>query len=286
MRLVMLGKADCQPTDARPSIVVLCLKEQRNRVKKFFERRDARDLYRPWGGDPDLPIFDFHIGPPPRLRGWDHGVEVLTDTNIHQVLCPTLCGTPIHLKHSETGLVRTATLGGIVTVADATNQVVCCGITAGHVIPAVHDAMKHHSGAAPISWNTGEGQIIGTVVDECLKQRESEDGRYYDWALCRLSHHFLAPNCLRPQGDNNPTQHGEEHSAGRWAKLHTVDSSFRDAVDDIGVVVMTGSGGPKKGWLSTLPCPVMLGPGTEFITAFTVSFSEIGKLGFFRWLGS
>ncbi|KAK4098064.1 hypothetical protein N658DRAFT_252358 [Parathielavia hyrcaniae] len=39
---------------------------------------------------------------------------------------------------------------------------------------------------------------------------------------------------------------------------------------------MTGSGGHKKGRLSTLRCPVMLGPGSELIPAYTVSILDEG----------
>ncbi|KAK4041535.1 hypothetical protein C8A01DRAFT_14731 [Parachaetomium inaequale] len=291
MRLVMLGKANSTPADARPSIVVFCLEAQWKRVRKFFERRQVRELYRPRGGEPDVPIFDFYLGPPLKEKARGNDVKVfLTGENIFYCLdpCATLCGTPIKLRHSGSGSTSIATLGGIVKVADAMNRVVCYGITAGHVMPpactpasVIHDdVMDMDDPPGPTNpWTaSGEDQFIGSVVDECLEQRESEDGRYYDWALCRLPHYRLAPNCLRLQ-EHAPRHYGHENKqAGRLPELHSVDTTFKTATEDICVVVMTGSGGPKRGWLSTLPCPVMLGPGTEFITAFTVSFPQMDAI--------
>jgi hypothetical protein len=270
MRLVMLGTADGSPVDARPCIVVFCSRAQWKRVRKFFEQREVRELYRPPGSDPDLPSFDFYLGPPLQQKAQDDGVDVFSAEpeigDIHQEPGATLCGTSIQLQHLGSSYMSIATLGGIVKVVDATNHVACYGLTAGHIMPL------NFTGAT-VSWKVQQGPRIGTVVDECLEQCVSEHGGYYDWALCHLSR--FAPNCLQPQ-EHAPRRFGDEHHARLLPELRNVDKTFRSAVDDIPVIVMTGSGGSKKGWLSTLCCPVMFGPGTEFIAAFTVSFPQPG----------
>jgi hypothetical protein len=103
MRLVMLGKANSTPADARPSIVVFCLEDQWKRVKKFFGQQQVRELYQPQGGEPDMPVFDFYLGPPLAPKVGENVVEVFqTDTNTSA----TLCGTPIRLRHFGSGSTR------------------------------------------------------------------------------------------------------------------------------------------------------------------------------------
>lgn len=267
LRLIMLGKLGSEP---RPCIVVFCLECQWPRVRKFFEQRMVRDLYRP--------MFDFYFGPPLKPRAC--GVDVFAQPTGREYIldpCETLCGLPIKLERKGLDEASIATFGGIIKVEDGAKGVVCFGMTAGHVVPP---------DAAPGAWSISDElasdhitkfetwpalEHLGVVVDECLVQRESENGKYYDWALCRLSPQYLLPNYLGQERHSSRQPH-----ARPAPELQMVDTTFWTSMDDISVIAVTGSGGPVKGWLSTLPCPILFGPGKEFVMAYTVTFPHHG----------
>ncbi|KAK3324899.1 hypothetical protein B0H66DRAFT_587776 [Apodospora peruviana] len=281
MRLVMLGKSGNDR--ARPCIVVFCLEAHWKQVRKFFKQRKVRDLLERRPG----PVGVFGLMDDDE-EAWNPALDPTT----------TLCGLSIMLMSQESsGEARTATLGGIIKVTDASNQVVCYGLTAGHVMPAAAslplpgksltfgvsndgttmdvDPDWEEEAARACAAGLCRPQFLGSVVDECILQHVSEDGKYYDWALCALSSgRHLLPNQLREtRHSSKPPDHGKR---GPWCvpELQTIDTTFKTAIDDISVVVMTGSSGLRHGWLSTLPCPVMFGPAEQFITAYTITFLD------------
>ncbi|KAK4098065.1 hypothetical protein N658DRAFT_488716 [Parathielavia hyrcaniae] len=140
VRLVMLGTIDTRPPDAKPSIVVFCPEARWGLVKKFFERPEVRCLYQPPDDDPNLPKFDFYLGPPLRLKTGlalattcDLDILLRDNNNRSQdvpVLRPTLCGTPIYVRCPDRNSFVFATLGGIVQVTMWPMEVVCYGLTA------------------------------------------------------------------------------------------------------------------------------------------------------------
>lgn len=273
LRLLMLGEASSSPAEAKPVIVAFCPKSRWSKVKRFFKKRKVKKLYRPHSRDPDQPDFDFDLGKPSEQTARNDGIEaVLPEKDLGQRplnLCETLCGTSIQLRHPGSGSASSATLGGLIKVVDATNQDRCYGLTTDHAVPAA-------SSKAVMARKAGKAQLIGNVVESCRDRHDSVVGQYYDWGLVEHLPEHLAPNYLPPQG-YNATHNAGGYSAVRLPELQGVDTTFMKAAARIGVVVMTGSGGPKKGSLSTLPCAVMLGPGTKFITAYAVSFLQKGK---------
>lgn len=288
MRLVMLGKSDSGIADASPSIVVFCVEAQWKRVKKYFEQRNVRDLYRS-SEDPCLPLFDVYLGPPLKLRvgQLEDGVDVFMPQE-HMFPCEldprtrmTFCGAPITLRHSTSRSTRTATLGGIIKVTSAENQVQFYGVTAGHTIPrspsaasapsaSISESVVLHADHADAAsgptdratrWALEDGPFnLGRVRHGGPEQVELFDDRYYDWALCDFPVAHLGPNYLPPRGGPQPhvaVQHDTKH---RFPELQTIDTTFTEAVEDIPVVAITGFGGQRRGGCPPCPAQSCLSP--------------------------
>jgi hypothetical protein len=299
IRLMVLGKSE---EDAKPWIVVLCNEDQSKRVKRFFEKKLAKDLCRPQ--DLTLPSFDILIvNQPLRTKTKTEVYGGVSSQNVDPPT-PTSCGTIIKLVTAEQ--TRFATLGGIIKVTSSSGDYALFGMTAGHIAELetpddcedesewdenkheeissddesepdttenndiffdTHDAL--HRVISPVEASPSAKpslEVPDTWVklgNALPKTWDSKHQRNYDWALIEnLDQRYYRQNLVSGQ-DLQYGQGLKEPSEGR--------ANFQKAQS---IVMISGSQVLKRGKLSSLPSMLLLAPGRKFVQAYTLALDD------------
>ncbi|KAH0553375.1 hypothetical protein GP486_006556 [Trichoglossum hirsutum] len=300
IRLMVLGKSE---EDAIPWIVVLCNEDQSKRVKRFFEKKLAKDLCRPQ--DLTLPPFDVLIVNQP-LRTKTR-TEVYGGVFSQNVDFPTRtsCGTIIKLVTAEQ--TRFATLGGIIKVMSSSGDYALFGMTAGHIAEELEtlddcegeserDENQHEEVSSDdeseadatensdIFFNTHDAlhrvlspveaspspkpslEVPDTWVklgNTLLKTWDSKHQRNYDWALIE---------------NLDQRYYRQNRFTGRVPRyrqeLKEPSESRVNFQKAQSVIMISGSQVLKRGKLSSLPSMVLLAPGQKFIQTYTLALDD------------
>ncbi|KAI5459332.1 hypothetical protein BGZ63DRAFT_325107, partial [Mariannaea sp. PMI_226] len=123
---------------------------------------------------------------------------------------------------------------------------------------------------AHVSWTGTEMSKIGSISKDLPKyspattdMKDSAPHKFYDWALIDMT--YYKPNRI-------PQKKSSKGGISEYRALNTRDLVMPASLPSKSkkrqsVILMTGSGGLKRGSLSALPSRLLLGPGKEFVDA-------------------
>ncbi|KAI9794814.1 MAG: hypothetical protein M1816_002942 [Peltula sp. TS41687] len=298
IKLKILGESE---GTAKPWIVVQCEKDVSRMVKLFFKQKHVRVVYQPRDQSSDLPYFEIlFCDRLLRRNADDDNIEVYscagTDIGIRRTLCGTL------IKVSEGQESCTATLGGVVLVKKSGKSPQLYAITAGHVLRPVQG--EHEGSQTSYQGGYGEDDFLSDDEDnfELDGELEEEDdavedldkpgtyswskiGHVFDASLDMPSTHYnldwtlftiddpkhYRPNLLVELADDTSRYHNVGH-------LGTLSSSERQIQSGQEVVVLSGTGGNKKGSISIRNSFLMLAPGKRFVDTYDLTLTDGSKL--------
>lgn len=301
MRLMVLGQnADC----AKPWMVVFCHEKRERYVRRFFNKRFARDLCRP--KELGVACFDVLVLAHRLQLTGGSSVDVLTD---YDFATDTLSGLPILLSQRDGK--ECGTLGGLIKVTREQGDYGIYGLTAGHLLgppsscsideaDTISDTRSDDGSSTRSSDGDFENdyhKCTDSVADapssptECAFEEDAEPpnfeswcplgqvhtlagelslgqpsrGTRHDWALVTINKNAnLRPNRLRP------TTLGKL----READLLAPSPEKRELSKSRHVTLNTGRKCCQTGTLDHLPSSVWLNRSGGFVKAFPLKMNE------------
>lgn len=294
IKLKVLGENEAT---ARPWIVVLCNKTASKRIRQFFNQQQIKAEYQPPNPDSFLPAFKvFVCNRPPRPMA---GAEIYGDFDKRATMCGRI------IKVGEAHQSRFATLGGVIKVVEPSGIVKLYGMTAGHVLAQqslgqdsfdevdfcdeeneedegfysgeeeyeLDDSFEGDEEVQGLAttgdgtWTDSQSKQLGRLWPKigCVSAASNEGartGQDLDWALIEFDKQAdCRPNLLVPLDC--------EEGVARNRPLK-VNAKFTEDGSSRSVVLLSGTGGVKKGTLSTSLSFLMMGPAKAFTKTYTL----------------
>ena len=295
IKLSVLGKSEAT---AKPWIVVLCTKAAFKKVKQFFNQPHIKSEYQPPNPDSSLPSFEIYVqARPPRLMA---GTEVYGDCDERATMCGRI------IKVGDAHQSRFATLGGVMKIVKPPGIVKLYGMTAGHIL-APQTLGKSSSDQVSVCNEEDEEEDEGFYsgeeefeLDDCFEgdeevqgfattgdrtrivaqgtplesswpkigcistasMEETGMGHNLDWALID----FDKPADCRP---NLLVLLNNEQGAASNRPLEET-RKFPEDGSSRSVLLLSGTGGVKRGRLSTSLSFLMMRPAKAFTKTYTL----------------
>ncbi|ERF76427.1 hypothetical protein EPUS_07307 [Endocarpon pusillum Z07020] len=301
MRLMVLGQnADC----AKPWIVVFCHEKRERYVRRFFNKRFARDLCQPQ--ELGAACFDVLVLAHRLQLTSGSLVDVLTD---YDFAVNTLSGVPILLSQPDGN--RCGTLGGLIKITREQGDYGIYGLTAAHLLgplssssideaDTISDTRSDDGNSTDSTDDDDENdyyQHTDSVADvpssptKCAIEEEAEPsnvkgwcplgqvhastgdlpsdqpsrGPRHDWALVTINKNAnLRPNRLR---STTLSKLREADLLAPSPEKMELSRSRHVALNTYGECCQTGT-------LDYLPCSVWLNRSVGFVKAFPLKMNE------------
>ncbi|KAM0795600.1 hypothetical protein BDR22DRAFT_893999 [Usnea florida] len=292
IKLKVMGESEAT---AKPWIVVLCSTTASKKIRQFLNQPQIKAAYQPLDtADSFYPSFKVLVcNRPPRPMA---GTEIYADFNEGA----TMCGRMI--KVGEAHQSRFATLGGVIKVIKPSGSIMLYGMSAGHILlqqplgqdsfdevdycdeedegfysggedyelddfyegdEEVRDSATTGAEIQNVSQSTQLGRLwpkVGCV--SAASNDRSGTGTDLDWMLIE----FDKTEDCRPNLLVSPNR--EKEAAGdcqlKENRKCTEDGSTRS------VFLLSGTGGVKRGTLSTSLSFLMMGPAKAFTKTYTL----------------
>lgn len=298
VKLRVLGESEAT---AKPWIMILCDKAASKKIRQFFNQPQIKAEYHPPKPDSFLPSFKVLVcDRPPRLMA---GTEVYGDCDEKA----TMCGRIIRIGDAHRS--RFATLGGVMKIVKPPGIIMLYGMTAGHILaqqPLGNSSFDQvgfcdeegeeeyeedegfYSGeeefelddstegdedvqgfattgdrTRPVAQDTHLGNLwpkIGCIYAASIEETGTEHN--LDWALID----FDEPADCRA---NRLVILGSEEGAASTRPLKENGNPPEDG-SSRSVLLLSGTGGIKRGILSTSLSFLMMRPAKAFTKTYTL----------------
>jgi hypothetical protein len=298
MSLKVLGESE---TTAAPWVFIQCDKAIAGKVRRFFKQAEVESDFKPPHPDSYTPSFEIYVLELPPIALCKNLQSSTSPVDIHghrnvEVYCEknaisslgSLCGSKISV--SAHGEVRSATIGGLISVQSKEGGFPILGITAGHFLAEeqyikylgdgeeyVDDLdegfsddgdvfeldLSSFNSEAPVVFEQDEiqSEILGksqSIIGHIYKtsQEDLQDQPNLDWALFTIEDTSLyLPNFVT------------EHEITRLKHSTTSEGDRK-------VVLTTAVSGPASGILSRSWSYLMLAPGRSLVRTNALIISD------------
>jgi hypothetical protein len=308
IKLKVIGRTEA---DSSLRLVVLCPKDDRSRIQRFFRTTLAKDLCEPI--DSSIPrlkhkVIGYKNGP--RLLSAVLGVDVCSTAGA-STSRTTSCGDPIFLINKTLGPFhgeqRKATLGGTIKVTWSIQGAFnLYGMTAGHAIQEWKNKTVDNTKDEQPVLSDDESEMdeddytdneMDDLTDSQPTERSKDDvpHRAFDWEWseswdCAADEPF-GKILLKAVDKDRPCSHDwaliemithkpnelcTTNYLGTANKQNLIEASrppFQDGISDP-VTMISGSQGPRAGELSNVPARILIGSNATFVDAYTLELNE------------
>jgi len=298
MSLKILGENE---STAAPWVFIQCDKAVAGKVRRFFKQPCVESDFKPRNPDAYTPKFEIYVHemPPMALHGKpssssfpetdfrdQEAVELYCD-RMAIISSGSLCGSKISV--SNNGHLRSATIGGLISVVSKEGKVQELGITAGHFLAeeqymeGIEDGEEYDDGFSDDSqdfeldlssfdYPTKTQEVHPSPSPESIGHAGDVFGHVYktsqtdlnvepnlDWALCTIDHTLL---CLPNVVDGH-----------RLSQIDSATSSDTETLE-LKVVLKTAMSGSMSGILSKSWSYLSLFPGRSLVRTNAVTISD------------
>lgn len=129
------------------------------------------------------------------------------------------------------------------------------------------------------AWACSESERLGSISDVSRRLHSATNegkmarrGAYFDWALIDL--YAYKPNLVRPRQQADGETRGLQPATFKPGELQVAKRNPLHSRKRQAVVVVSGSEGLKRGFLSPLPSKLLLSPGQEFIDTLVLNLED------------
>jgi hypothetical protein len=309
MSLKAMGESE---STATPWVFIQCHETVAPKVRRFFKQTSIEEEFKPQKPDAYNPRFEIYVHKmAPRVlhNQSSASASVYTVANCPEnarvyceesaiLLSGTLCGSRVRVSVPKNRLLRSATIGGLISIKFTTGQLQLLGLTAGHGLADdehveqseddrerdfLDDLDDEYAEDEPI-FELDPSSLVpeastttlplfevqnysDTLLGHIYKTAEDDlgDQKYLDWALFTIEDSRLyLPNIVRQREITHffsgiPTEEGEEEEEEEKKK---------------NVVMRTAKSGLVRGTLTSSASYLMLAPGKTLITTHALTLSD------------